>query len=97
MANSNCISVIVAFDAEKNRLDIDKDCNRDQLERAIKGKLPEKFVLNHIYIIPKIMMSVYTYSGWVCGRERPLLQIGSIKKFSLDILKFADEAYTLGV
>ena len=34
-----------------------------------------------------MMMSVYTYSGWVCGRERPLLQIGSIIKFSLDILK----------
>ena len=42
----------------------------------------------YTYIMPKIMMmSVYIYSGWVCGIERPLLQISSIIKFSLNILK----------
>ena len=43
-----------------------------------------------------MMMSVYTYSGWVCGRERPLLQIGSIIKFSLDILKFCRWSLHIG-
>ena len=37
MANSSCISVIVTYIAKKIRLDI----ARDQLERAIKGNLPE--------------------------------------------------------
>ena len=41
MANSKNISVIVAFESKKIRLDIDKHSNRDQLERAVRENLPE--------------------------------------------------------
>ena len=50
MANSSCISVIVTYNAKKIRLDIDKDCDRDQLERAIKGNLPELAVVDLLKI-----------------------------------------------